>query len=161
MSETKNSNASIPIWVAIIGLIGAVTVGILNNLDKFHGPKPVPTPMDTTVSRPNKLPDNPRAIAKQHQSIIPPIENKLINSEVTGQVVDEGGRGVTGSKVRCTDCLTADNVAITREDGTFTLPFQVKDRGDAIQQIHLSVSSRKDLYPVTAKDPHNQLLRPR
>ena len=65
--------------------------------------------------------------------------------------MDRNGQGVAGAKVRCTDCLTPDQQVVTDEGGNFALPFQV-ERKHEIQQIHLSVSGRKDLYDVTLSD---------
>lgn len=65
--------------------------------------------------------------------------------------MDRNGQGVAGAKVRCTDCLTPDQQVVTDEGGNFALPFQV-GRKHEIQQIHLSVSGRKDLYDVTLSD---------
>lgn len=161
MSDTKNSNA---LWGIVITTLGVIIVGVLNNYDKIFPPsKPAPVSTDT-LSRPpapspgggdtRSMPPRP-----QPQPTAQPVAPNIITSTATGRVEDENGQPVVGAKVRCTDCLNTDAVAITREDGSFALPFRV-ERGSEIQDIRLSVSGHKNLHSIRASDPTGRVLQP-
>lgn len=160
MSDTKNSNSSTAIWVAVIGLVGVIIVGVLNNLDKLPTlPGLAPTPQDTLPRPPAPSPGGGGTRPSTPQPTAQPAAPNIISSTATGRVVDENGQPVAGAKVRCTDCLPPSPAVVTDSDGQFSLPFRV-ERGSEIQDIHLSVSGHKDLHSIRVSDPTGRVLRP-